>query len=97
MKVELLNIKTLNSNKTAFNADIFVNGKQIGIASNSGDGSATFYKIFSQNDTIQLSKFCEKIPPEKVYVNSIKILEIKMSIEKLINTLFQSQNKIYID
>lgn len=97
MKVELLNTQYSNQNSLAFKADIFIDGRQIGTAKNTGDGSGTSYIIFSKNDTDKLLNFCEKIPPESVYLNSVKILEIKMNIEKLINTLLQSQKSISVD
>lgn len=65
MKIELRNVKTYprNSEETAaFNASVYVDGKRVGEASNSGRGEANRLEV-PRDIEEKMSAFCKTLPP----------------------------------
>jgi hypothetical protein len=68
-------------------ADISLDNKIVGFTFNRGDGSSTQYLFFEKEIESKLESYCDTLPKEVVYLNENKVVEIKMTIEKLIDNL----------
>lgn len=97
MKIELKNIKfseAMSEETSAFTADIYVDGKKVGYAKNTGQGGPTDYLHYSDekdsNREIlgKAEKYCESLP-EIVYGT----FSVKSDLENVIDNLFEDWMK----
>ena len=111
MKIELRKLKVaehMSEGTTAFTADLFVDGVNIGYAKNDGRGGCTDYNIipgkkFSSGgfdfDTnreilIKAEAFCLTLPPIKYpAAHGMKTFEVPMNLENFIDELVSAHLK----
>lgn len=92
MKIELKRIQfieRLSEETNCFVADLHINGKKIGLASNRGDGEVTVYEPNKKDDRLimnQAASYCEGLPPEKGVFDG-EHLEFKMDLSTFIDGL----------
>jgi hypothetical protein len=92
MKIELKRIEfseRMSEETNCFTADLYIDGKKIGEASNTGKGEANSYCPYEKEGRELIrkaEKFCETMPPEKAEFNG-EPFEFKMNLERYIDVL----------
>lgn len=93
MKIELKNVKFMESmseETNCFSADIFVNGKKVGYAKNTGQGGPTDYRHYldeknSNKEVLEKAeKYCQTLPP--INYGSFTL---DSNLENVIDNLFE--------
>lgn len=97
MKIELKKIEyseRLSEETEAFSADLYINGKKAGEASNSGHGGSTGYRAYDAEGMALIREaedWCKRLPP-KVYPpddsfpNGLKLdMDLEQYIDDLVN------------
>lgn len=100
MKIELRKIEhseRLSRETEAFSADLYIDGKKAGIASNSGRGGSTGYQPYDEDGLgliREAEKWCEGLPP-KVYPADEYggPLTLDMNLEHYIDDLLEQHLK----
>jgi hypothetical protein len=99
MKLELKNIKfyeSMSEETNCFQADLFINGKKIAEARNSGYGGPTDYHVLDfKNQQIlrDAEQFCLSLPKEKID-GMMSDFEFQPTLESRIDDLFEAWLKV---
>ncbi|MFP3596881.1 hypothetical protein [Chryseobacterium sp. SIMBA_029] len=92
MKIELKNIQyseALSEETPAFAANLYIEGKKAGVASNHGHGGPTDYWADDENGKLLIEKaesFCKSLPSEE-FKSGDKTYSIKMNLENYLDEL----------
>jgi hypothetical protein len=96
MKLELKNVKineAFSEETLMFKADLFVNGKKVGYASNDGHGGCTSYNAYeNQREELAKAEAYALTLPSTFHEFGDKVHEFKSSLESWID---DTVNKIY--
>lgn len=98
MKVELKNVKinkTFSEETTCFTASVYINGKKAAYAKNGGYGGATdYYAEPGYSDLVKEAEtYFKNLPPEKLTLNNGNVIEIKQSLEHVIDNLLVQKER----
>jgi len=102
MKIELKKVQIFNAmseETTAFHAEIFVNGKNVGYAKNDGHGGSTDCRPHYDKPELkelfkQAEQYCLSLPPIKFGAeHGGKAFEIKMDLENFVDELIEAEQK----
>lgn len=95
MKIELKKIEysaRLSEETNAFSADLYIDGKKAGVASNRGHGGPTDYDgINKEGDDLirQAEEYCKALPPYK-FTSGDEEYSLDMTLELFINNLLEA-------
>lgn len=81
----------MSEETSAFTADLYIDGKMAGIASNSDTGRPTRVQATSRGGRLLIQKaekWCQTLPPELYAEGGKKPVEIKMDLKGYVDTLF---------
>jgi len=99
MKIELKSLKiydSLSEETIAFTAYVYVNDKKVASAKNDGHGGSTYIHRYPNADPALLDSaenYYKELPPTK-YESNGKVIEIKQTIEDVIDDLvYQAYNE----
>ncbi|MBK1439862.1 hypothetical protein JHJ32_07700 [Parapedobacter sp. ISTM3] len=98
MKIELKKIEhseRLSEETEAFSADLYIDGKKVGTASNRGHGGPTDYGADSKEYQELIRKaeaYCETLPPQK-FTSGGEQYTIEMNLERYIDDLLYDHLK----
>ena len=93
MKIELKNIKinqAFSEETTCFKADLYIDGKKVGYASNDGRGGCTDYGVFKHEDRPLLEKadeYCKTLPEK-----DLGSFKLAMNLEHFIDELIYAED-----
>lgn len=98
MKIELKKISVnegLSEETTAFHAELFVNGVNVGYAKNSGHGGPTDCHPHHEHRELfkQAEDFCLTLPPMKIPAKQGKGFEYPMDLETFVELLLENHLK----
>jgi len=98
MKIELKNIQyseRLSEETNAFSANLYINGRMAGTASNRGHGGSTDYRPNNENGRKLISDaeiYCKGLPPDK-FKSDGREVELEMNLESYIDNLLEKYLK----
>lgn len=84
-----ISLKNITIKDIYLKADISLDNEIVGFTFNRGDGSSTQYLFFEKDIEFKLESYCDTLPREIVYLNENNVVEIKMTIEKLIDQMIE--------
>lgn len=87
MNITLKNLKIakfLSQETTAFSATVYVDGKRVGTASNSGHGASNFYRFDDPKLEAKLEAWAATLPKMQVYDT-----ELSMDLDLVIDGIIQ--------
>lgn len=99
MNIELKKIEIserLSEETTAFYADLYINGKKVGYASNRGHGEPIDYGTYDSKDADLIKKaeeWCKMLPPIVVDPEDKNSIAINMDLEIYIDQLVEAHRR----
>jgi hypothetical protein len=99
MKIELKNIKfseSLSEETNAFTADVYVNGKKLLYAKNSGQGGSTDYNTYNSADRPFLKEvedYCLGLPPIKSDFGGTLKMDLEFKIDLLLSDWLKAKDE----
>lgn len=98
MKIELKNIEyseRMSEETNCFAADLYINGKCVGVASNQGHGGPTNYHSNSEEGTALIQEaeaYCKSLPPYiSEYLSTSIEMDLEMHIDDLLTAYLQQK------